>query len=72
MEAKEIAAKVLARVDLKGLLIEDVLKGVVKKKLEEIVADSANTFDDAMFAMVYPLLEKAVVDWLDAELAKLK
>lgn len=72
MDGKELAAVVLKRVDVKGLLVEDVLRGVVKAKLEQIVQDTTNTFDDAMFAMVYPLLEDAVVKWLDAELAKLQ
>ena len=59
IDVKAIIAK---RLDLKGLLVEDVMQGIIKAKLAEIVADSSNKFDDALFNMVYPELEKAAAD----------
>ena len=60
----------LKRVDVKGLLIEDVMKSLVKPKLEEIVKDPSNPFDDSLLTFVYPLLEEAVTKAVDELLAK--
>lgn len=65
-------AVLLKRVDLKGLVIEDILQGLVKAKLDEIVKDSSNSFDDMLMTFVYPEIEKAVVKWADEQLAKLQ
>lgn len=67
MEWKEVLVK---RVDVKGLLVEDVLRGVVKAKLEEIVKDTSNPFDDSLMTFVYPLLEEAVAKAIDELVAK--
>jgi hypothetical protein len=64
MDGKEIGAILLKRIDVKGLVCEDVM-AIVKVKLEEIVKDSSNSFDDAAFAMLWPLLEKGVSEGLD-------
>jgi len=65
-------AVLLKRVDLKGLVIEDVLQGVVKAQLDKIVKDSSNSFDDMLMTFVYPEIEKAVIKWADEQLAKLQ
>ena len=62
----------LKRVDLGGLLIEDVLGGVIKPALEKLVADSENKFDDSLYALIYPQLEAVVKKFVDDQLAKLK
>jgi len=62
---------VLKRVDLKGLLIEDLLVGVVEAKLKELAAKSDNSLDDALLAMIMPELKKSVSELVDSELAKL-
>jgi hypothetical protein len=62
MDWKEVLVK---RVDVKGLLVEDVLRGLIKGKLEEIVKDTSNPFDDSLLTFVYPLLEEAVAKAVD-------
>ena len=62
----------LKRVDLSGLLIEDVLSGIIKPELEKLVLDSSNKFDDSIYALVYPQLEAVVKKFVDDQLAKLK
>lgn len=65
MNGKEIGAMLLKRIDVKGLLIDDLMVGFVKEKLEEVVANSDNKFDDSAMAMLWPLLEKAMRDGAD-------
>jgi hypothetical protein len=57
MDLKEIIKK---RVDLEGLIMEDVLSGMVWKKLEELAADSSNPLDDAVLEFVRPLVDEYV------------
>ena len=64
MDLKEILAK---RVDLKGLVMEDIYDGLIVKKLDELAKDSENTLDDALLAMIEPILR----DYLEKELDKL-
>ena len=68
MEQDEIIKILLKRVDVKGILIEDILKGVIYKKIDELVASSENSLDNAVAEMVKPLLstelEKLVVEFL--------
>lgn len=61
----DILKKVLSYVNLKGLVVEWVMREVVKGKLDEIAKDSANPYDDAAVAFIYPLLEDAVSKALD-------
>lgn len=68
----DIKAMLLNRIDLEGLIIEDVLRGIVKKKLDELVADSSNTLDDALVAMIYPEIEKAAARELKELLDKFR
>ena len=51
--------KKYVKIDLKGLAVEWLLESVVKPKLEEIVKDSSNVYDDMLLAYVYPLLKQA-------------
>ena len=62
MDLKEIIRK---RVDIEGLIVEDLLLGLVFKKLDDLAADSANTLDDAILAFVKPEVEKYVREELD-------
>ena len=65
MNVKDVILKYV-KVDLKGLLVDYVMEVVVKAKLEAIVKDTSNPYDDMLLAYVYPMLkdaaEKAVVD----------
>lgn len=72
MDAKSFGKALLKRVDVRGLVVEDLMLGLVKAKLEEIVKDSSNSFDDAAFAMVWPMLEKGVKEGLDALLKQVE
>lgn len=72
MDAKQIGQMLLNRIDVKGLLIDDLMVGFVKEKLEKVVADSANSFDDAALAMLWPLLEKAMRDGADKLIEKVE
>ena len=67
----DIKAILLKRIDLKGLLVEDILAGIVKAKLDELVAKTDNTLDDALVAMIYPELLKALEKFVDEKLAEL-
>ncbi len=70
--AFDVKAVLLKRVDLKGLLIEDVLQGVIKAALEKFVKDTSNPYDDTLEAMLYPLLETAMTKFVEDQYAKLK
>jgi hypothetical protein len=58
MDWKEMLKKYI-KVDVSGLLIDWVLETVVKPKLEDIVKDSSNVYDDMLLSYVYPLLKQA-------------
>lgn len=64
-------ALLLKYVDLKGLLVDGLLKAVVEVKLKELAADTSNSIDDALVAFLMPELEAAAVKWITAELAKI-
>lgn len=51
----KIIKVLLESIDL-NKLADGLLDDIVKEALDKIVADSANTFDDAAMAMLYPLL----------------
>lgn len=68
----DVKAILLKRVDLKGLLIEDVLQGVIKAALEKFVKDTSNPYDDALEGMLYPMLEAAMVKFVEDQYNKLK
>lgn len=71
MNGEEIKKLLLKRVDLKGLLVEDVLQGLVKSALDKVVKDSSNPYDDIAMAALYPPLEKALIEAVDDLMAKL-
>lgn len=54
-------------VNFSGIIIDGVLDGIIKVKLDELVQKSDNTLDDALVAMIYPELKKAA----EAKLAEL-
>jgi hypothetical protein len=73
MTGEDIKKLVLKRVDLKGLLVEDLLKTVLHEALASLVAKSDNTIDDAMVAFLEPIViaeAEKQLDKLLAELAK--
>lgn len=72
MDAKTIALKVIDEAGLRSLILEDLLDGVVKVKLDELVAKTDNSLDDALVAMIYPLIREEVAKFFDAQLAKLQ
>lgn len=72
MDLKKVLVKVIDEQGLKSVLLEEVLDGVVKVKLDQIVADSSNAFDDALLAMVYPMIREAVALALEKALAEAK
>lgn len=59
---KQVVTKVLDCVELKinleKLLGEVLLDDVIGAALDKVVADTANPFDDAAKAMLWPVLEK--------------
>lgn len=72
MDGKAALLRVLDEEGLKALLLEDVIDGVIKKKLDELVADTSNALDDALLGMLFPPLRKEVEKFIDAKLAELK
>lgn len=64
MDLKEAAVARFAE-PMKAFLAEDLLAGVIKQKLDELVADSSNTYDDALVGLLYPMLEDAIKEQLD-------
>lgn len=68
----DVKTVLLKRVDLKGLVIEDVLQGVLKPVLEKFVKDTGNPYDDALEAMLYPVIEQALTKFVEDQLAALK
>lgn len=70
MDKKEIIAVLLKRIDVKGLIVEDLVDGALNKALDKVVNDSSNTFDNMAKDALWPYLRKAVVEGLDELLAK--
>ncbi len=65
--------KVLAKyVNVKGLLLEYVYDQVLAKALDDLVEKSDNKIDDAIAAMLKPLLRDELEKRLDEQLAKLE
>jgi len=71
MEELDIKDMLLKRIDLRGLIVEDVMQAIIKKKMEEFVKDSENTYDDALYNLLYPMLEEEVIKKIDELLAKI-
>ena len=64
MDIKDAAVARFAE-PMKLFLVEDVLAGVIKSKLDELVADSSNTYDDALVGLLYPMLEEAIKEQIN-------
>lgn len=69
------------KVDLKKLVLDSVdlkklsfalLDEVLEPALKEAVAKSSTPIDDAVFNLLYPVLEAEVKKLIDAEIEKLK
>jgi len=72
LDPKLIAAKLLDEEGLKSFVADDILDGVIKTKLDELVASSENSLDDALAEMIYPVVKSAVMDYINAKLAELQ
>ena len=70
MEKKEIAALLLKRVDIKGLLVEDFLKDFVMAKLKEKAASTDPLWDDSLVLMLEPVLVAAAEEFVDSKVAE--
>ena len=66
----KISEMLLKRIDVRGLILEDIMIGIIKTELEKIVKDSSNSYDDAMLSFVYPILEDAAKKFIEEQLAK--
>lgn len=58
------------RIDIKGLLVEDLL-GIVWEKLGQMANDSSTPLDNAVLEFCKPEVEKYVNEKVDELLAKL-
>ena len=67
----EVLKMALKRVDLVGLLVDDLLAGVLQKKLEELAAKSDNKLDDVLVSFLLPELVKVSRTELQKALADL-
>lgn len=72
MDKKKLVEILLKRVDLRGLLVDDLLKGVINDALDKVVKDTANPFDDIAKAATMPAIEKALSEYLDKLIADLQ
>lgn len=68
MDIKKI---LLDSIDLEKLAVSLIEQGL-EPALKEVVKDSSNLVDDAIFAMVYPPLKLELHKLIAAEVAKLK
>lgn len=70
MTGKEIGAILLKRIDVKGLIVEDLLTSILEPALKKIVEDSSNPYDDVAMAALYPPLKKALQEQIENLLNK--
>jgi len=61
---KEVLLKYV-KIDLKGLLLDYLLETIIKPKLEEIVKDSSNPYDDMLLSYVFPALKDAATKGIE-------
>lgn len=59
------------KVDFKKLF-DGILDTVIEKALDEVVADSSNTWDDSAKALLWPILEPKIKEILEKEAAILQ
>jgi len=67
----DFKAMLLKRIDLRGLIIDDLLKNALHEVLADLVLRSDNTIDDAIVAMLEPLVVAEAEKRIDELLAKL-
>jgi hypothetical protein len=72
MTKQEAVALFLKRVDVRGLIVEDLLDKVLEAALDKLVADTANPVDNMLKDALYPVIKKELITQLDALMAKLK
>jgi hypothetical protein len=72
MTKQEAVALFLKRVDVRGLIVEDLLDKVLEAALDKLVADTANPVDNMLKDALYPVIKKELITQLDAFMAKLK
>lgn len=72
MDAKKIILKLIDEQGLMSFVKDDLFDGVVLAKLQELAKKTDNSLDDALVAMIYPIMKDSVVKVLEAELEKLK
>ncbi len=71
MKAKLI--KILLKyVNIRGLLFEGMLNGIVKEALDEMVAKTDNPYDDVAAAALYPPLSSALQNVVEKRVAALE
>lgn len=70
MEKEELLREVLKYVRVKELIGEVVFDKLLFAKLDEIVADSENSLDDALAEMMKPMLKDFVLAKLEEALAE--
>lgn len=56
---QELLKLIVESIDLKKLA-NGIMDEVIEKALEKVVKDSANTIDDSIMPLLWPLLEKEV------------
>lgn len=66
----KLLALLLASVDL-NKLASGILDEVLEPALKSVVEKSENKIDDAVIAMLYPILEKELKELIAKEIAKL-
>lgn len=71
LDGEKVKQMLLARIDLRGLLVTDLLQTVIKPALQKVVDDSKNPIDNVFMAAAYPVIEKQLIDTIDNFLAKL-
>ena len=72
MDKKEVVAMLFKRIDVRGLIVEDLLDAVLEPALDKLVKDTSTPFDDMAKQAVYPVLKQELIKALDAILAKAK
>ncbi len=72
MDWKEVAQLLIDEEGLKKLALEKLMDEVIKGKLDELVQKSDNTLDDALAAIVYPVLREEIEKQIDKLLGKME
>ena len=67
---KEILFKALAYIDIEGLVGEFVLEELVYGRMDELVASSENTLDNALAEILKPQLKVLLVAYLKEMIEK--